>query len=297
MAESQRTTVRVLKIRYAKEDSNWTIFEAEILSGDLQPQKLIAKGVLPKGTEAGTLLDISGYVSRSQFSGEVELTVKTAMVSIPEDPRFLLQYACSITAGLGPTREQQIWTAYGEAWEAESRELEAIAGISHAAREAWRLTLDRIAADRTHARVVSFFLSHGCTDLVARKAWDKWGEEAPAQASANCYVLARLPRVGFAYVDRAVRVHFDVGDRDPRRVSAAVYYALEQASDGGSTLHAIPDILNRACELVPVGTTEAEQGLWREVSQGRIIANRAGQVVSLAPDYENETKIYEWMRP
>jgi len=185
------------------------------------------KGTIPWEPSQGELLSLSGVWETSRFTGKPEFALTSARVHIETDPRALLHYACTISYGLGPAREDEIWLLYGENWQ-QARDLTGLSGLSRAVVPEWQLTLDRIQIERARFDAVSWLIAHGCTDNLACAAFARWEEQTIPTIQADPYRLAELPRYGFVSIDAAVAPAFGIGRDDPRRHRAALRYALAE---------------------------------------------------------------------
>lgn len=222
------------------------------------------KGVVPWAPVAGQRLALSGVQEVfDAYTQKTGYTFKAAQLAIEADPRSLLHYAVSITKGLGPATEEEIWSAYGTDWQHDpdadmgARPLDRISGLSEGTRTAWTLTLDRITSEVALTSTMAWLLAHGCTDLMAQKAWDKWGPKATILISGNPYLLCELARVAFVDVDERVARSLGIEGDDPRRADAAFFHALNQLADrGGETCLTLSSVRLAAAKLHVTVTPE-----------------------------------------
>ncbi|GAG15917.1 unnamed protein product, partial [marine sediment metagenome] len=151
--------------KYRKPDSGWSI---------LKTDKGICKGVVEFEPNAGDMLQLEGTWATSNYDGALEFSFKNAILTIPEDPRALLQYAANITKGIGPAIEDVIWIEYGESWR-EHDDLTGIPGVGESTRWYWQDTLKRLEEQQVQTQTISFLLGKGCTINLATLAWTRWG--------------------------------------------------------------------------------------------------------------------------
>lgn len=293
MKSNERLDVVVHRAResqvwlYRKPDSLWTILRV-VQEGS--GRKFVAKGVLPFEPKHGDRLRIEGFWKRSDFSGLEEFSFVAAELMLPTDARGLLEYAAEITKGVGPVIRQAIWDAYGEAW-AGHPDLDGITGVTETTRDNWRETLRRIDLEKAKSRAMGFLLAKCCTMGMAMKAWEEWGEETEGRVAADCYCLCELPRVGFLTVEnQGIRQAFGIADADPRRLRAAVQYAMGELTGEAGTLVPITTLLEHA---TMVGVGEAGRKAIEDLTgSGALI--RLGEAVALRADYEAERLIAEY---
>lgn len=271
---------------YRKPDSLWTIL---LLVRPDSGRKFTAKGVIQFEPRHGDRLKLTGTWMVSEFNGEPEFVFSSALMQVPTDARALLSYAATITSGIGPVREEEIWTAWGEQW-MDHPELEGLDGLSDTVRYNWKETLARLSREQSKTNVIGFLMGKGCSLTIALKAFDLWGEDAIGKTEADPYALAELPRVGFRTVDGDIRRAFGVEDKDPRRVRAALLYAARELSEKTGTLMSSATLCEH--DAVPhVAGTDADQALRRLVDEGLLVEVSTG-MIALAEDYANERAIF-----
>lgn len=130
---------------------------------------------------------------------------------------------------------------------------------------------------------------------MASAAYELWGGDTIGVVMSNPYRLAELPNYGFSHVDGAIRVHYGIGDADPRRIRAAVVYVLRQITSSGSTL-VTWDALHAAC-IAKLGgyhslIVEAVREMFQE---GTLKGFKSSRSVALASDFRNESTIWEYI--
>lgn len=270
---------------YRKEDSLWTILN---LLPDTSMKKCAVKGVIKFEPKHGDRLKLTGTWKKSDFNGAMEFHFRTCELNLPTSPRALLSYACTITKGLGPVREQEIWDRYGDTW--PDQDLTSLDGISESVRYAWKDTLARLVEEQTKSQAVAFLVEHGCTLTVALKAWDRWEEETIGVIQDDPYKLADLPFCGFHTVEKGIRQSFGLHDTDPRRTKAAVLYVLESQlpsgpENNGGTWHEEGIVIKAASECLghDAGIVQAIEAL---VAAGQVVSIEGGY--AMKADAENE---------
>ena len=200
-----------------------------------------------------------------------------------------MEYAVSITKGLGKAAEDAIWARYGEKWqEAERLDLK---GIREESQFFWGETLKRIKSQQGQSQAIAFLLTHGVTLNWALAAWKAWEEKTMSIVQTNPFKLADLPRYGFIMVDGGVRQAFGVADDDPRRVKAAILYSLESLTESGSTVAAFSRFEQELAKNCPDAMPTASEAIKDLSEEGRIKWPELG-LIALAPDERNELSIY-----
>ena len=278
MPELIQTKVATVRFR---NDTGWSI---------LRTDRGTAKGVIAWTPEPGELLELEGDWQRSSYTGDDEFAFKAARTVIPTDSRALLEYAVSITKGLGPARESEIWSMYADDWRTvEVLELRGIAETTH---WHWQDTLRRLEEQQAKADTIAFLLGHGSTLAMATAAWQRWEGATYGIVAENVYRLAELPHYGFAFVDTRMRAAFGIGDDDPRRFDAAMLYAFGQLTARGDTAVMDDECLRNCANLVGMNVEEWEATMERLVGAGQVVSLGA-DMFALATDYEHERGIWE----
>ena len=275
---------------HRKEDSSWTILKTDLGK---------CLGVVKFEPQEHDQLKLAGGRWQvNDFDGRKEFHFKSARLVVAEDPRELLTLASKWTKGVGESMEADIWAAYGEDWR-DHPELEEISRVTDAIRFDWGETLKRMSHSEEQAEAISFLMGKGCSITMADAAWEAWQAETYPKVSGDCYVLAELPHFGFIAVDLVIRKSFGIGDKDPRRVDAAVLYVLKQRLSEGSTVQTWQDVFAQVCELVAVDDNCFGETITRLVDRGRVrvMADMLGLAtyLSLSSSYKDALLIWEKM--
>ena len=276
----EKIKVKVEKVLYRKPDSKWSI---------LATDRGTCKGVVLHEVAAGQLLEIEGKWEVSKFDGKQEFNFRGCILSVPTDLRGLLHYAASLTKGIGPTREDQIWEYFGENW--RERDISTIPGITEDITWAWGDALRRIDEQQNQTHAIAFLLGHGATLHMAAVAWEAWHDNTITTVTADPYALTDLPYYGFGAVDCGIRQTFGITDDDPRRVRASILYAINQFTGQGSTVITRMQLLEHLGRIIPDALQQFDDELKNLIDSDKIVA--IGDMFCLASDYENENSIWE----
>ena len=272
---------------YRKEDSGWSIILTD---------KGKFLGEIDFEIKPGDVVQFEGSWRKSKFDGQQEFAFKAALLSVPEDLRSLLHLAVSWTKGLGEAKEDAIWEAYGPDWKDE-QELSGITGITETTRFHWQDTLKRLDTAQAQVQAISFLMAKGCSLNMATVAWATWEGATVAKAQSNPYVLADLPHYGFSHVDNGIRQQFGIKDDDPRRLDAAVLYAISQVTGQGDTVAGWTDILEAVADMVPYGHERFDDAVKRLVEAGklRLMPDSVGleMMICRDEDWKDERSIWE----
>ena len=253
---------------FQKPDTRWGIWDTDLGT---------CKGVIDFDVADGDRLRLLGQWETSKYNGKRELNFAHAYPDVPEDLRTLLHYACSITIGIGDSMEEKIWEAYDKDWRSDPT-LEKISGLRSTARFNWGETLKRLETHAIQAKTISWLMEHGATLNMANAAWKAWQADTIKSVSADPYVLASLPHYGFRDIDESIRRQLGIGDSDPRRMRAAIMYAIQQVRGQGDTVAPIDSLRERIEKICPIQTLKFDSVFETMIQDG---------IVSLVEDAEN----------
>ena len=276
---------------YRKPDTGWGIFKTN---------KGTFKGTIPFEPQDGDVVQFEGKWQKSKFNGSQEFVFRTALLSVPEEPRALLHLAVTWTKGLGEAKEALIWETYGADW-VDAEDLEKIGGLSGDTRWNWNDTRKRLESEKAQAQAVSFLMSKGASLNMASVAWERWDVDTVNKVSTNCYNLADLPHYGFTHVDNSIRVAFEIGDDDSRRLDAATLYAHGQITGRGDTISSWTELCTAVSGLIPYASERFEDSVKRLVDLGKLRVLESGgsvfedsvMMVCTESDWKDEAVIWE----
>lgn len=229
------------------------------------------------------------------YKGRKEFQFSAAMQDIPVNPRDQLRLVAERTVGIGQRMEEAIWLEWGDAWITDVRP-HVIPRLNGSVYEALRDGIDSFVIDKEKCEAIAWMMGKGGTLALATAAWDQWEREAISVVNNDCYELANLPNFGFKSVDDSIRHAFGITDQDPRRVKAAVVYAMKQLTGQGSTIVTWQELKNHAVEVLRGMYVRLISDAVKEMfGTGVLRAFPDTQSVSLGQDYENELAIWSFV--
>lgn len=167
------------------------------------------------------------------YQGLQNFRFRTFSEDIPDDPRALLDYACSVTKGLGPAYANKVWADFGEHWIDRIRSRGEYDKKGFALRE----TALRLQADQGRSKTVSQLIALGATQLIAETAYEAWKDETLSLVRQNIYILSRLAGQSFKTIDDRFRERLSIPLNAPLRVKSAIEYAINhEAETNGDTV-------------------------------------------------------------
>ena len=233
---------------------------------------------------------------RSAYQGRPEFKFKSARAYVPVSSKDQLVYICETTLGFGKSMETKIWDTWGELWmdKLEPGIIKTLNGEKY-----HRLldSIDEFARKKEESETVTWLMGHGATVNMAQAAWTAWNKQAVGIVKSDCYRLVDLPHYGFANVDNSMRHAFQIGDTDPRRIKAAVLYAMKQQTDDGSTIVNWMPLRNAALDIIGGTHLQILSDCIREMfEEGVLIPFKATMDLATFRDFEHATTIWEFVR-
>ena len=263
-------------------DSTWYI---------LTTSQGTAKGRMAWRPKPGEDLILEG--KWAVYKGNREFAFSSARIDVPTDPRDMLHYVASRTLGLGPSAEAQIWTALGADW--QNIKPGDVPRVTGRVLEEFQLQMESLISKSEEAKVVATLMGKSCTMNLACKAWAAWQSETLGVVQADVYRLAELEGYSFRDIDGDIRRGYGISDNDPRRVRAAVLYALRRLTAAGDTLVVWGDLYREACGLL-AGYDDMVSDATRELfDEGALKGFSECEGVALASDWKAESDIWGWM--
>ena len=273
----------LLKILYPKTDTE-TIAEAPtwyVMSTTIG-RTVGATRITPK--EGHTYTFEGDY---SIYQGQQNFKFTAIEEDIPVAPKAILQYACSITKGLGPAFAEAILKKYGPDYTKRLAQAPA-----NKREQALSETLQDLEATSSKTKAIAALISIGLTQLIAEQAVTRFGSETLALVRDDPYILATLRGQSFKTIDARIREPFRISLTDPRRIAAYLDYTLLQhAETDGSTLITTP-ILDLLADILPQGSTLSED-------TQRALASRypsIGQGFTLPRLYATENILFRYLK-
>ena len=249
------------------------------------------KGKMAYRPQEGDALILDG--EWSVYHGEREFAFKSARIDVPTNPRDMLRYVVSRTTGLGPAAETLLWEKAGADWpNVAENAVPRLRGLVYAE---FKLQIEGLSQKTEEARVVAALMGKGATANLAAKAWAQWGNETLGVVQADCYRLAELENYSYRDVDKEIRKHYGITDADPRRISAAVVYALRRLTDAGDTVVSWGDLFQQSTGLLGGYADEIAACTCELFENGTLKAFPKSEGVSLKADWDAEHCIWEFV--
>lgn len=269
---------------------DWTFFRAD-LGEDGSGASVICKGNIPWEIQEQDVLSLRG--DYRPYKGERHFVFQSVKVVLPLEERAQLHYVAERTSGIGPAMEQAIWDAKKEAWrDVTSSDVKK---LTPAILEELKKQIKKMDADKEKAKTIAFLEDKGCTPNMAGAAWERWKEKTVGMVNSDCYCLATLSGFSFKTVDGKIRHAFGIADADPRRLKAAILYAMQQAGENGDTAISAYKHFDLMREILPeIGCSLIVETVHSLIEEGKLFL--LGDFLATAENYSREKSIFEKVR-
>jgi exodeoxyribonuclease V alpha subunit len=254
---------------YAAPDGAFAVVRLEVGTDGGARRVVTAVGPLGAIGE-GEAVRVEGTWERHPTFGE-QLRVERAVALVPASEAGVERYLAGLK-GLGPETARRLVAAYGtRAIDVVTDEPWRAAAVRGVGKRRAGSAADDARARRGEREVMVFLQGHGVSAAYAARIRKKWGDAAIVKVRENPYRLAReVPGIGFFVADRIAR-GMGIEPGSPLRIEAALYHALETASDEGHVYAPRAVLRERAGELVAAGRAELDGALDSLALQGAVI--------------------------
>jgi len=192
----------------------------------------------------------------------------------------IMAYLEARVSGVGPKLARRIVEYFGDATfdiiENSPEELLKVPGVTRGTLQKITMSWDDRHGER---RVLTALQGLGLSVTQAQRAMKHFGSSAPKTLEEDLYALTEVEGIGFLTADKLAEGR-DIGKTDPRRLTAAAVYSLQQAQlSGGHSYLPLERLIRGIGHYTQVGDKLAAEAVERAVERGRL---------KLEPDLETE---------
>jgi len=266
-AISQRLKGQLTHIIYRNEENGYTVARFQPVDGG--KQTVVVGSLL--GVEKGEKLICQGYWVNSKRHGK-QFQVEQFEQQLPSSPEDIERYLSSgQIRGIGPAFAKRIVDHFGkntlDIIENSPEELLEVRGIS-------QNKLDLIISswqEQQKARSLIIFLQqNGISPAFAQKIYRKYGSESIAKIKQNPYCLANdIEGIGFKKADEMAQ-KMGLQQEDPKRVSAALLYLLQELAGQGHSCYPLQSFLQEGGQMLALGQ-EQLQGPLAQLKENKAV--------------------------
>jgi len=183
----------------------------------------------------------------------------------------IMAYLEARVSGVGPKLARRIVEYFGdqtfEIIENSPEELLKVPGVTRGTLQKITLSWDDRHGER---RVLTALQGLGLSVTQAQRAMKHFGSSAPKTLEEDLYALTEVEGIGFLTADKLAEGR-DIGKTDPRRLTAAAVYSLQQAQlSGGHSYLPLERLIRGITHYTHVGEKLAEEAIERAVERGRL---------------------------
>ena len=255
-------------LRYASDDDEFQVLVVAVDDGSRCTA--VVRGAALRVDEQVRLF---GQWKRHR-SGELQLEAARVERVLPTTPEGIVRFlSSSLVPGVGETYARKIVAHFGDrtlkVLSDEPARLREVPGIGRKRSEQIAAEWARLEAVRG---VLIFLQTFGISPAYASRILKRYGDRAVAVIRDDPWQLARDIRgIGFVLADRIART-FEMDEADPRRLRAALEYALHEARGEGHTFLPREELVVHTVELLRGGVADAqvEEALLQLVHEQRL---------------------------
>ena len=293
--ELERIEGTVDEVVFHSEESGYSVL---ILECEGLDEPITAVGEMPFIAEGEHLKAMGKWTVHPTYGRQFR--IEGYEKELPTGKNAILRYLCSRQVkGIGPATAEKIVEVFGEeTFEVIEKNPEFLSRINGISAKKAREIGESFRA-QFGMRSVMMFTSRFFGAALSVKIYKKWGYAAEEIIRRNPYILCEeIEGIGFEKAD-AVALELGCAENDPYRIEAGIEYVLNyHATASGHTFLPRDKLLPTVCQMLAVGEDEAELAADRLLSQGRLIAVKAGkrQCLYLSEYYEAEKYIAKKMQ-
>jgi len=265
------------KVRY-RGDNGFTILSAELssaesssMAGSDDDATLI--GSMPP-IEKGDRFDAEVILQTHPQYGHqykvVQLLLKD-LDALELTADGIMAYLEARVSGVGPKLARRIVEYFGDATfdiiENSPEELLKVPGVTRGTLQKITMSWDDRHGER---RILTALQGLGLSVTQAQRAMKHFGSSAPKTLEEDLYALTEVEGIGFLTADKLAEGR-DIGKTDPRRLTAAAVYSLQQAQlSGGHSYLPLERLVRGITHYTQVGEKLATEAVERAVERGRL---------------------------
>ncbi len=220
----------VLRLRL---DSGSIVTLAGSLAAVAQGERIRAWGTWSQHPSYGRQIAVEGYALTPPDS-------RQGLIAFLSGPRF---------AGVGKVMAARLVDSFGEAVLEKGKDEAALATVPGLSPKRARTLAEAFRAAEEEARLEVLLVSAGLGPKMMKRVKTALGREAGAEIRKDPYRLAEaVDGIGFRRADQVARELGISGD-DPRRVRAAVLFALKEAEGEGHVYQELGEVAERVRTL------------------------------------------------
>lgn len=257
----------VERVTFTSAESGWSVLSIRC------PDDTIEKAVGPMlDPHEGDMVALHGeWVNDKQWGRQFKFTSYTPQ--LPTDAAQAEAYlAKGRIKGIGPSIARRIVERFGDdtlrVLDEEIDRLIEVKGISPKKLEVIVEGWTHLA--KQHAIALAL-VEVGASTSLASAIWEAFGADGAAVVKTNPYALTKAKGIGFTTCDKIAMGALGWDRSDPRRVSAGLAYALENAQSDGHCYLPIAVLIEQTVRLLGVRPDRCAQAVALAVDEERVV--------------------------
>lgn len=244
------------RIRFQNPSTGYTVFLLKI-AGNPKPYTVVATH---PALTAGQQVMVRGYeTSHVKYGDQVEAI--SVMESAPSTSEGIERFLSSgLVKGIGEKTAERLVEEFGaDTLRMLVEEPEQVAKLSGVGKSKAKKLQEALGSKQAVQEVMQFLVENNISTTLAHKIYEKYSNRAVEILKQDPYLLTReLRGIGFIKAD-TIALNLGLPTDAPQRLKAALYYALEKASEDGHCFLYDEQIVSQARRLLGTETVEGEE--------------------------------------
>lgn len=254
------------RVRFTASDTGWSV----LVGVDAAGVEMTAVGTMLDPHAGETMRLVGEWIEDSRHGKQFKF--ETYEPQLPTDAAQAEAYLASgRISGIGPGTAQAIVRHFGDqtllVLDGDIDRLTEVPGIGKkklaTIREGWE------QASRQRAIMIAL-TGVGASAGLAGPIWDAFGADGAALVTEQPYALTKARGVGFSTCDQ-IAARLGWSRTDPRRLSAGLAHALDEAQSEGHCYLPVAELVRVAARLLAVRLELCEDALELAVAEQRMI--------------------------
>lgn len=274
----------VTTVTHHNESSGFFIAKV-VLDGELREMAVPVKGY-SKAIYPGEHLQARGVWENSREWG-AQFKATSLNLAPPTKTQGILKYLQSgAIKGIGKKLAERLVAKFGEqVFDVLENHPERLCEVEGVGKKRIAELCAKAAENKGERDIKTFLLANGLTPSVARKIFEKYGDNAIRMLRENPYRLSgEVVRIGFLTNDRFAQ-SLGISPSSPYRLTAGLRHLLTEAASNGSCGLPWVELVTRAQELLNVDITPIEDALEASVAANQLSQDTVnGEVCLFLPN-------------
>lgn len=248
-------------------DTGWTVAKVKTTNNTFAlPASFV--GNMPGLTE-GEEIEATGEWKEHEKYG-LQFTVQSFRTEKPTSNDAMIAYLKNVVVGIGEIKAHRIVSHFEDRTTKAMQNADMLQQVDGIGPKTAEEIVDSWKANEANRKaiqdVVAFLDRYDIPTSKASAIVEKWGFNAVLKIKADPYALTEIHGIGFKKADQAA-LKIGLKRGDPRRINAAILYALLQAALAGQCYQTREPLIERTAKLLSLPQDQIDRQLDRLIAQ------------------------------